>query len=166
MGSKRAAAGWSCCCTTCLSRPATAAAVSRPGPPTGAGCGPGQILHFGPDLQAEIVSLPEPGVAEVRFWAAGEVLPQVLEQGEVPLPPYIQRPAGEADRDNYQTVFARQTGAVACPTAGLHFTDEVIQDLAGQGDRDGLHHPARGARHLPAGAPRRLYPASDAAGIF
>ncbi len=94
---------------------------------------PGQILHFGPDLQAEIVSLPEPGVAEVCFWAAGEVLQQVLEHGEVPLPPYIQRPAGDADRDNYQTVFAQQTGAVACPTAGLHFTGEVLQEMAAQG---------------------------------
>ena len=94
---------------------------------------PGQILHFGPDLQAEVVSLPEPGVAEVRFGAAGEVLPKVLERGAVPLPPYIQRPAGEADRDNYQTVFAQQTGAVACPTAGLHFTGEVLQKLAEKG---------------------------------
>ncbi len=94
---------------------------------------PGQILHFGPDLQAEIISLPEPGVVEVRFGAAGEVLPKVLEQGEVPLPPYIQRAAAAADRANYQTVFAQQTGAVACPTAGLHFTGEVIQELASKG---------------------------------
>lgn len=94
---------------------------------------PGQLLHFGPDLQAEIVSLLEPGVAEVRFWAAGEVLPKVLEHGEVPLPPYIHRAVADTDRANYQTVFAQQTGAVACPTAGLHFTGEVIQELAEKG---------------------------------
>ena len=94
---------------------------------------PGQVLHFGPDLQAEIIALPEPGVAEVRFCASGEALPKVLERGEVPLPPYIHRPAGEPDRDSYQTRFARQTGAVACPTAGLHFTDEVLQDLGRRG---------------------------------
>ncbi|MCL4500343.1 MAG: tRNA preQ1(34) S-adenosylmethionine ribosyltransferase-isomerase QueA [Deltaproteobacteria bacterium] len=94
---------------------------------------PGLRLHFGADLQAEIISLPEPGVAEVRFWAAEEVLPKVLEHGEVPLPPYIQRAAAEPDRANYQTMFARQTGAVACPTAGLHFTPEVLQELAGKG---------------------------------
>ncbi|MCX5894054.1 MAG: tRNA preQ1(34) S-adenosylmethionine ribosyltransferase-isomerase QueA [Deltaproteobacteria bacterium] len=93
----------------------------------------GQILHFGPDLQAEIVSLPEPGVATVRFLGEEGALQQVLAHGEVPLPPYIHRPAGEADRENYQTVFARQTGAVACPTAGLHFTGEVIQALAEKG---------------------------------
>lgn len=94
---------------------------------------PGQTLHFGADLQAEIVALPEPGVAEVRFLGAAEALQQVLALGEVPLPPYIHRAAGEADRDNYQTVFARQTGAVACPTAGLHFTGEVLQDLTEKG---------------------------------
>jgi S-adenosylmethionine:tRNA ribosyltransferase-isomerase len=95
---------------------------------------PGQRLQFGPALEAEVVSLPQAGVAEVRFAAStGDIVQQVLVQGEVPLPPYIQRPAGEADRDSYQTVFARQTGAVACPTAGLHFTPEVLQDLADKG---------------------------------
>ena len=94
---------------------------------------PSQVLHFGPELQAEIIALPEPGVAEVRFCASGEALPKVLERGEVPLPPYIHRPAAEPDRDSYQTRFARQTGAVACPTAGLHFTDEVLQDLGRRG---------------------------------
>jgi len=94
---------------------------------------PGQVLHFGPDLQAEIIALPQPGVAEVRFLAAGGVLQKVLERGEMPLPPYIHRPAGQEDLDSYQTRFARQTGAVACPTAGLHFTDEVLQDLGRRG---------------------------------
>ena len=127
---------------------------------------PGQILHFGPDLQAEVVSLPEPGVAEVRFGAAGEVLPKVLEQGEVPLPPYIHRPAGEADRDNYQTVFAQQTGAVACPTAGLHFTDEVMQELAEKGiETVSLTLHVGPGTFLPV-RHARLYPAPDAAGIF
>ncbi|MCX5889895.1 MAG: tRNA preQ1(34) S-adenosylmethionine ribosyltransferase-isomerase QueA [Deltaproteobacteria bacterium] len=95
---------------------------------------PGQVLHFGPDLQAEVIALPEPGVAEVRFAAAAEdALSRVLAHGEVPLPPYIHRPAAEPDRDSYQTRFARQTGAVACPTAGLHFTAEVLQDLGRRG---------------------------------
>jgi S-adenosylmethionine:tRNA ribosyltransferase-isomerase len=95
---------------------------------------PGQRLRFGAGLLAEVISLPEPGVAEVRFGAvAEEVLGKVLEHGEVPLPPYIHRPAADSDREKYQTVFARQTGAVACPTAGLHFTPEVLKDLAGKG---------------------------------
>ena len=95
---------------------------------------PGQVLRFGPELRAAVISLPQAGVAEVEFSAAaGDVVRQVLAQGEVPLPPYIQRPAGEADRDSYQTIFAHQTGAVACPTAGLHFTDGVLRDLADKG---------------------------------
>ncbi len=94
---------------------------------------PGQVLRFGPGLQGEILALPAAGVAEVRFQASGDALQAVLEQGEVPLPPYIQRPAGPGDKDSYQTVFARSPGAVACPTAGLHFTDAVVKDLARQG---------------------------------
>ena len=57
----------------------------------------------------------------------------VLAAGEVPLPPYIQRPAAAIDRETYQTVFAAPAGAVACPTAGLHFTGAVLADLARRG---------------------------------
>jgi S-adenosylmethionine:tRNA ribosyltransferase-isomerase len=92
---------------------------------------PGQVLKFDAELRAEIVSLPYPGEVEVRFFAtAGEALPRLLSRGETPLPPYLHRPATEADRASYQTIFARRTGAVACPTAGLHFTEEVLRDLA------------------------------------
>jgi S-adenosylmethionine:tRNA ribosyltransferase-isomerase len=94
----------------------------------------GQILNFGPDLAAAIVALPQPGVAEVRFTSpGGDAVQAVLEAGAVPLPPYIHRAAAAADRDTYQTVFAAQAGAVACPTAGLHFTETVLQDLARRG---------------------------------
>jgi S-adenosylmethionine:tRNA ribosyltransferase-isomerase len=94
----------------------------------------GQSLIFGDHLQAEILALPQPGVAEVRFTAAGsDAVAGVLEAGAVPLPPYIQRAATEADRDTYQTVFAAQTGAVACPTAGLHFTGTILQELGRRG---------------------------------
>ncbi len=94
---------------------------------------PGQVLRFGPDLQGEILALPAAGVAEVRFLASKDALQAVLEHGEVPLPPYIQRPAGREDEVSYQTVFARSPGAVACPTAGLHFTAAVLNDLARRG---------------------------------
>ncbi len=94
----------------------------------------GQTLNFGAHLTAEILALPAPGVAEVRFTAAGgDAVRAVLEAGEVPLPPYIHRPAAAADRETYQTVFAAHAGAVACPTAGLHFTGTALQDLAGRG---------------------------------
>ena len=86
----------------------------------------GQGLNFGVDVTAAVLALPEPGVAEVRFIAAGgDPVAAVLAAGQVPLPPYIQRPPEASDRETYQTVFAVPAGAVACPTAGLHFTGAV-----------------------------------------
>jgi S-adenosylmethionine:tRNA ribosyltransferase-isomerase len=93
----------------------------------------GQVLNFGAALTAAVQALPAPGVAEVRFTAPGDAVAAVLAAGEVPLPPYIQRPAAAADRETYQTVFAAPAGAVACPTAGLHFTGAVLQDLEARG---------------------------------
>jgi len=94
----------------------------------------GQTLNFGDRLSAEILALPQPGVADLRFTSPGEdPVGAVLAAGEVPLPPYIRRPATDADRHTYQTAFAANVGAVACPTAGLHFTDPVFQDLAARG---------------------------------
>jgi len=93
---------------------------------------PGQELVFGEKLRAEVISLPHPGVAEVRFFSLNGSDPAQLaqEQGEVPLPPYIHRSPEEADQERYQTVYASRLGAIACPTAGLHFTPTVMRDLA------------------------------------
>jgi S-adenosylmethionine:tRNA ribosyltransferase-isomerase len=94
----------------------------------------GQILHFGEHLTAEVLALPQAGTTEVRFNAPGEdPVAAVLQAGEVPLPPYIHRAAESADLKTYQTRFAARAGAVACPTAGLHFTDAVVQELARRG---------------------------------
>ena len=124
----------------------------------------GQILNFGAALTAAVLDLPAPGVAEVRFSAAGgDAVAAVLAAGEVPLPPYIQRPAAASDRETYQTVFAAPAGAVACPTAGLHFTGSGSARPGRPGGRDRPPHPARGAGDVFAGASRRLYPAPDAA---
>ena len=117
MGSRRAAAGWSCFWDH-LPKPAGHGAGVQARTTHRGRLRPGQILHFGPDLQAEIVSLPEPGVAEVRFLESADALNRILVHGEVPLPPYIQRPAGEADRDNYQTVFAREPRRRGLPHRG------------------------------------------------
>ena len=65
--------------------------------------------------------------------------------GEVPLPPYIERDPGAADEEAYQTVFANRSGAVAAPTAGLHFTEELMEALTDRGV-----DPARRGRHLSA----------------
>jgi S-adenosylmethionine:tRNA ribosyltransferase-isomerase len=94
----------------------------------------GQGLNFGAALTATVLALPEPGVAEVGFIAgSGDPVAAVLAVGQVPLPPYIQRPAATSDRETYQTVFAAPAGAVACPTAGLHFTGSVLRDLEARG---------------------------------
>ncbi len=64
---------------------------------------------------------------------SGSWLELLQRHGHMPLPPYIQRADDEADRERYQTVFAERTGAVAAPTAGLHFDDELIESLRDQG---------------------------------
>jgi len=63
------------------------------------------------------------------------VMPFLEQYGEVPLPPYVNRPAESADDERYQTVYARDLGAVAAPTAGLHFDDEMLQETLAQGVR-------------------------------
>jgi S-adenosylmethionine:tRNA ribosyltransferase-isomerase len=76
------------------------------------------------------------GELVVRLPVAGEALWRFLDEvGEVPLPPYIERSASTADRDRYQTVYARERGAVAAPTAGLHFTSALIARLRERGVR-------------------------------
>jgi S-adenosylmethionine:tRNA ribosyltransferase-isomerase len=96
----------------------------------------GERVQFGEgDLEAEILSRGELGIRTVRLTSrntlsAGENL-EVL--GHVPLPPYIDRPDEAADRQRYQTVYARHPGAVAAPTAGLHFTPEILEQLKSKG---------------------------------
>lgn len=92
---------------------------------------PGQKLFFGPDLSAEITAVNAAGEVELILTSRERDLRQALAlTGEVPLPPYIRRPVATADSQRYQTIFASQVGAVAAPTAGLHFTPKVLQDLA------------------------------------
>ena len=90
----------------------------------------GAKVFFGTDLTAEILEKKDDGRCLVKFEAAGD-FNEVLERvGRTPLPPYIKRAAadGKSDKDRarYQTVFARQRGAIAAPTAGLHFTPEIL----------------------------------------
>lgn len=99
---------------------------------------PGSEIFFGPDLRAEVVSLNPAGRTRLRFFfdrAPGQALEAV---GRMPLPPYIKRAAGggpEAglDRERYQTVYASASGAVAAPTAGLHFASGALEDLQARG---------------------------------
>jgi S-adenosylmethionine:tRNA ribosyltransferase-isomerase len=94
----------------------------------------GQVLHFDNGLEGEITAILGGGVAEVQFRnGKGNVVQAILDQGEVPLPPYIRRTPEAKDEDRYQTVYAAQPGAIAAPTAGLHFTPEIMASLKNRG---------------------------------
>jgi S-adenosylmethionine:tRNA ribosyltransferase-isomerase len=94
----------------------------------------GQVLLFKAGLEGEITELAEAGVAEVQFRTAeGDIVQTILAQGEMPLPPYIRRTPEATDQERYQTVYAAQPGAIAAPTAGLHFTPEVLGNLEKRG---------------------------------
>lgn len=93
----------------------------------------GAKVLFDHGLSAELVAEGDASSRLMRFECQGEFL-QLLEKiGHVPLPPYIQRQDGRRDRERYQTVFARHAGAVAAPTAGLHFTQPLLEQLATAG---------------------------------
>jgi S-adenosylmethionine:tRNA ribosyltransferase-isomerase len=97
--------------------------------------GIGEQIFFGEqdELQAEVISRGTFGERQIRF-APVENFSQALEKlGHVPLPPYIARPDRPGDRERYQTVYARERGSVAAPTAGLHFTPEVLARLRERG---------------------------------
>ncbi len=94
---------------------------------------PGSIVQLPGEMTAEILDQADPPYQRVRFSCQGDFLAQVEEIGHLPLPPYIKRPDAAEDRSRYQTVFARESGAVAAPTAGLHFTGEILQQLRERG---------------------------------
>jgi len=95
----------------------------------------GQTITFAEDFAADIQGKNEDGTVDLHFNAGDEAFFAALERhGELPLPPYIRRDAPEAtDAVNYQTTFAREPGAVAAPTAGLHFTPDLLARLESRG---------------------------------
>ena len=85
-------------------------------------------------FNAEVLAKNEDGTVLLRFNAEAGLFPMLEKYGQMPLPPYIKRDAKEkADDERYQTVFARKMGAVAAPTAGLHFTPELLERLKTKG---------------------------------
>jgi S-adenosylmethionine:tRNA ribosyltransferase-isomerase len=93
---------------------------------------PGQELQIG-SLCARVREVRGDGRRTLEFAPAADLWPNIEKIGEPPLPPYIRRNAGEdlaRDRERYQTIFARQSGSIAAPTAALHFTPEVLRRLA------------------------------------
>jgi S-adenosylmethionine:tRNA ribosyltransferase-isomerase len=99
----------------------------------------GERVLISDDLSAEILGRGEFGERVVRLHPRGDLF-EVLERvGHVPLPPYIRRPDSLEDRSRYQTVFARERGSVAAPTAGLHFTPEILSQCRAEIARVTLH---------------------------
>jgi S-adenosylmethionine:tRNA ribosyltransferase-isomerase len=99
---------------------------------------PGALVKFEGDagvLMAEVLERHFQGRRTIRLWSPmGQRVTDLIEAlGHVPLPPYIKRPDTLADRERYQTVFARERGSVAAPTAGLHFTRALLDDLVTRG---------------------------------
>ena len=93
----------------------------------------GEKIEFSDDLHAEILGRGEHGERTVRLTAAGGVFAILDRVGHVPLPPYIRRPDNPDDRERYQTVYAKERGSAAAPTAGLHFTPEILDACRGAG---------------------------------
>lgn len=92
----------------------------------------GTTLFFGNDLTAEVIS-SDSGIYELKFKCQTDFESALTLKGVMPLPPYINRsiedPLEKADRENYQTVYASEKGAVAAPTAGLHFTEPLLHEI-------------------------------------
>jgi S-adenosylmethionine:tRNA ribosyltransferase-isomerase len=94
---------------------------------------PGATVLVATDLEIEILEATDDGSRIVRFHSALPVEQAIERYGQVPLPPYIDRAPDSEDRERYQTVYARTTGSIAAPTAGLHFTTGLLADLAKRG---------------------------------
>ena len=105
-------------CWECLARP-------------GKKCRPGTIIDFAGKMQAEVLDVFEDGNRLVKFRYNGIFMEVLEELGQMPLPPYIHEKL--ADPERYQTVYSREPGSAAAPTAGLHFTKELLSDIAARG---------------------------------
>jgi S-adenosylmethionine:tRNA ribosyltransferase-isomerase len=87
----------------------------------------GDRVLFGKDFYAEIIAQGEFGERTIQFHTSEPIEQLIDELGRIPLPPYIHRVPDASDRERYQTVFAEKRGSVAAPTAGLHFTPQILE---------------------------------------
>jgi S-adenosylmethionine:tRNA ribosyltransferase-isomerase len=106
-------------------------ALVRPGRKLRAGA----AVKFDDKFAARILSEGERGERTIRLIGEEDVYAAIERLGHMPLPPYIKRQDGDADRERYQTVFARERGSVAAPTAGLHFTEDTLRRCREAGAR-------------------------------
>jgi S-adenosylmethionine:tRNA ribosyltransferase-isomerase len=110
---------------------------------------PGRVVEIAPGLTVEILEVTERRTRIVRLMVAppySSVDDAIERHGHVPLPPYIERGDEASDAERYQTVYAREAGSVAAPTAGLHFTPALLEEL----ERRGVHR-ADVVLHVGAG---------------
>ena len=99
-------------------------------------CLKGQLLSFGPNLEAEVMDHTDFGGRLIQFKPNGNFDEIINDIGEMPLPPYIHEKL--EDKDRYQTVYAKEKGSAAAPTAGLHFTPELLDEIQEKGVQIGF----------------------------
>ena len=110
----------------------------------------GERVEFGEgELSAEVVGRGDYGLRRLRLTAKGDLHQTIERLGHIPLPPYIARSDEPEDRERYQTIFAQQPGAVAAPTAGLHFSPAILEQLRRARRRDRRDHVGGGSGDLP-----------------
>jgi S-adenosylmethionine:tRNA ribosyltransferase-isomerase len=90
-------------------------------------------LQCGPALEAEVIARGQHGERRLRFQPVEDFFAVLDQIGHIPLPPYIARGDQPPDRERYQTVYARERGSVAAPTAGLHFTPQILEQIRQNG---------------------------------
>lgn len=106
----------------------------------------GRVVHVAPGFDARIEEITERGTRVVQLSGDAPVETLIERHGHIPLPPYITRGDAATDAERYQTVYARESGSVAAPTAGLHFTPELITEIEARDARfaDVLLHVGAG----------------------
>ncbi|MCF7858513.1 MAG: tRNA preQ1(34) S-adenosylmethionine ribosyltransferase-isomerase QueA [Candidatus Cloacimonetes bacterium] len=93
----------------------------------------GTEIKFNDDLTAKIIDKTEDGGRIIEFYCEGIFWEMLQKLGKIPLPPYIKRESTEKDKEIYQTIYAQERGSVAAPTAGLHFTKQLMDQLQEKG---------------------------------
>jgi S-adenosylmethionine:tRNA ribosyltransferase-isomerase len=94
---------------------------------------PGRVVHVAPELDVEILEITPRRTRIVQLRSTLPADEAIERFGHVPLPPYVTRADRPEDAERYQTIYARETGSVAAPTAGLHFTSELLAELTAHG---------------------------------
>jgi len=93
----------------------------------------GDRILFTPDLSAEYIDIGNDGIRTLKFTCSKDFMQMINEIGEIPLPHYIKRKPDRSDLDRYQTIYAKDAGSVAAPTAGLHFTPDIFDKINQKG---------------------------------